>query len=412
MALWRVPFGSVGVTATADGYACFQHAMLLGATAENIVHNEVLVSGTAKNFRMNITVNGAAATINVYLRINGSNTALTLAIGAGSTGTFEDTTNSVSISAGDDCSVFMDRSEAGSITGTSWMIDFMCATPTNVIGSSSTTTSNITNASSTRYWPLSGTRAPSTTEAPAQSVVPCGATLSKIGLHITANARTTTTTFRSRINSANGNQSFTVTAGQTGFFSDSSNSDTVAAGDLINMSSSTSTGTETLTVGSFYALLTGTGTGSVPCVCSSYTPTNNATRYLALLGTVSGPQATESVRQQILRGSGTLQKWYANVSVNSGNNTCSVTVRKNAADTSLTFTIGTATTGSFTDTSNTATYVNGDLINIKTVSAITSGTLTIQNHSIELLPADEGSSATYTPYYSLLLQTSGSGMNV
>ena len=66
---------------------------------------------------------------------------------------------------------------------------------------------------------------------------------------ILANARLTTSTFRSRVNQANGNMSATIAATTTGTIEDTSNTDSLVAADEINwLISLASGGTETLTV--------------------------------------------------------------------------------------------------------------------------------------------------------------------
>lgn len=72
-----------------------------------------------------------------------------------------------------------------------------------------------------------------TTEAQSQAAMPCAGTLKNVRLKVPINSNTNNGTVKSRINGADGNITVTVTASTTGTFSDTSNTDTIAAADLV-----------------------------------------------------------------------------------------------------------------------------------------------------------------------------------
>lgn len=81
---------------------------------------------------------------------------------------------------------------------------------------------------------------------------------------------------------------------------------------------------------------------------------------------------------------GTLKNFYVRVKSNTANQACTLTIRKNGADTALTLTVPSSTSGTFSDTSNTVSVAAGDLITIKDVSTTTSGTATLISCSMVL----------------------------
>jgi hypothetical protein len=73
----------------------------------------------------------------------------------------------------------------------------------------------------------------SSNEVAASTKMPGSLTLSKLGIFISSNTIANTSTWRLRKNQANGNQSVTITASGTGYFEDSTNQDSVVAGDEV-----------------------------------------------------------------------------------------------------------------------------------------------------------------------------------
>lgn len=72
------------------------------------------------------------------------------------------------------------------------------------------------------------------TEDPHKGVIPADMTLSNFHVYVTSNSRDVAITGRLRIAGANGNLAVTITASTTGVFSDTSNTDVLSQGDLVN----------------------------------------------------------------------------------------------------------------------------------------------------------------------------------
>jgi hypothetical protein len=77
-------------------------------------------------------------------------------------------------------------------------------------------------------------------------------------VRVTANARTTDTTFRNRINNANGTGLITFTSGATGLVTATGLNDSIAAGQVIDVSVTTLTGVQNITVSLVLATLKST----------------------------------------------------------------------------------------------------------------------------------------------------------
>jgi hypothetical protein len=213
-----------------------------------------------------------------------------------------------------------------------------------------------------------------------------GLTLRKLSANVIANSLTGSLVLRSRKNVANGGQSFTVTAGSTGHFSDASNSDSISTNDFVNAQYVAGGGSgDSATIGTLIAEL---ATTSGPTVCvlgASYNNITQAaglTRYTRVFGNLdmgSGAgTATESQATFLVYASGwvrALQVGYKQAITAD----TTVTLRKNGADTALAVSIPSGSAaGHYIDGSNAVRVARGDLINAKVVTGAGSGTLQLQ----------------------------------
>ena len=73
-------------------------------------------------------------------------------------------------------------------------------------------------------------------EADAQNTFPRACTFQKMSCHVWVNDLTTASTWRFRVNAANGNRTITINSTTTGIFTDVTNTDTIAANDEISWS--------------------------------------------------------------------------------------------------------------------------------------------------------------------------------
>lgn len=387
------------------------------ATTEDYQKTKIYSSETFEKARIYIFANTKSTTFNVRLRINGANGNNNIAVTSSTTGWFEDTSNTDSVVSGDFVNFLLDdNGGTGSINPFHIAIDAVGSLNytrllSNVADTSGT---SFSTASTTNYIRPLGVHTRSATETDIdRCLIATAATAKNMFVYIATNARTTTTTWRFRINAADGNINIGVTSTATGWFEDTSNTDTLSAADNITYSFTTGTGTGSFTYSMVGVELHGSGASVNKCLFMNGNLQTSA-RYWLIAGQNGNSTTfgTETYQALTMRGSGTVRNLYITVSVNTAASGGSVTYRKNSANTALTKTITGSTTGTFSDTSNSFSYVDGDTLDISTLR-VGAGTLTVRAISAEFEVADEDTGGgVFTPYYSLLLQCSGSGMNV
>lgn len=193
--------------------------------------------GTLKNGFWNIITNTQSGAITARTRIDGANGNIAIAVTASTTGIFEDTSNTDTISSTNLVNWSISGWDAvNTFVGRSLAVDFETTDSTfELISGSSANTGNNISASTTRYigagLPSSSATA---TEANAQIKSSFAFTASNLGIYIVSNAGTTEGTFNLRIGGSNTAITTAITALTTGYFEDTSNSVSVALGDLIN----------------------------------------------------------------------------------------------------------------------------------------------------------------------------------
>ena len=92
-----------------------------------------------------------------------------------------------------------------------------------------------TTQNTTQYTFITGINILGSTEAPKQLPFRDAGVISKFGLRVITNTTSTNTVVRLRKNGVNGNQSITISGGQTGEIIDNTNTDSIAAGDKISV---------------------------------------------------------------------------------------------------------------------------------------------------------------------------------
>jgi hypothetical protein len=275
-------------------------------------------------------------------------------------------------------------STSGNFTAPSTTVNLESATQAANFWSALTPAST-TNASATRYWNLTGVLNAVTNENTVQSYAPVAGTVSNLRAYVTA-ARATNTTLKSRDNAADGAMSVTLTASTTGAFEDTTNSDTVAVGDLLCAATVTGSGTDTLTISNLSVRYTPSMAGAVALGAGSVSAAlpSAATRFFTPLGNMQA-LSSEGPAQQIAPYAGTASHLASVVSANASTSTVTVVLRKGGADTAVTYTIGSGATGSFADTSNSVSVSAGDLLSIQ--GSGSNGTVTFRSMSLRYTAA-------------------------
>lgn len=350
------------------------------AAAEVDSQLSVRVSGTFSKLGALVDATGTGRVIR--FRKNGANGNQSVSPTNTTAGLFEDSTNSDAVTTAD-------------------LIDFSVTTSTGspvirTLRTVFTATSNhacfymttgggltVNFDSATRFISFGGVTAGAaqTTEANAQSLVRVGGTLQNFQCVVNNNGRTTATTFKTRINGADGTCTVSVSAGATGLFEDTTHTDTVAAGDLLG-----------------YAVVAGGPDGNslrVQQVASAIVVTSGAqndvfatsgggaTRtasgtatYYTLIGNISG-STTEANRviQHAFSGSASRLRLYLSANTYSTDGTA--TFRIAGADGAQTVTLTAGATGWFEDTTHSDSFASTDNCCVK-ITGGTSGSITIR----------------------------------
>lgn len=215
-------------------------------------------------------------------------------------------------------------------------------------------------------------------EESVQIVFRTAGVLSLLGAHIVSNNRAAST-YKSRINGADGTQTFSVGSSTTGYFSDATHTDTIAAGDKGCASVTTGAGGTSFVEMQVTSIFTATTNSSVTWMTQgSQGVSDNVARYTGW-GRDLIANATEGAAQFKVRAAGTLVNLAADVSANTRDGAVTVRSRKNTANGGLLVSITASTTGFFEDNSNSDTLAVDDITNVSITGAGTAGTCTIRS---------------------------------
>lgn len=199
--------------------------------------------GTFLKFMDRVYANATTAASTIRLRKNGVNGNISVSVGAGATGTFEDTTGTDTIVAGDKVNISSTPGSAHALTEIHHAILFEATT--NTVARYCNRGGGFTIDSTTYYGALVGEQT-NPPEVDTQQEALSG-TLKHLAVNVTANGRTTTTTFATRINGVTSGPSVSFGSGVTGIIEDSTTTATLAETNLVNYAITTSTGGGTIT---------------------------------------------------------------------------------------------------------------------------------------------------------------------
>ncbi len=329
-------------------------------------------AGTFSNLVVRVTVNSVTATSTYRLRKNGANVNLTASVAASTTGLFEDTINTDTVANGDLCNYQLIAGATGtSITCSLLSIVFQPSDSTKTVTKyNKTDPTDITAASTTANHGFNDTTSGFTsTEANVQTKMKKAGALKYLQVYVDSNARTTTTTLRTRKNGANGAQSVSITSTATGRFEDTTNSDTIAVNDLVNVQYTSGTGTQTLSVITLSVSYESTNNNDCMFTTGQSVATSLAastTSYGSIngMGTITG---IDDRYRTLIHINGTLSNYGLTISSNATTATSTGTVSVASASAAVTVSVAAAGTGLFEDTTNTQSVTSGDEISFKVI---------------------------------------------
>ncbi len=330
--------------------------------------------GTFSNLSIYLSANTLSVTTTYSGRPNSGAGNLSVAISSSSTGLFQDNTNSDTIVTDD---TFDIQSTTGVATGSSTIqflsVVFSPDSNFRVLGDYTTSQLVVANP----YQPISGGNRYST-ESVSQIKFRTAGNLKKSQFNITSNTSVTAVTAQLRVNSANVNNLITVTALTTGLFEDTTSSDSISVGDLVNWNiTGVTVGSVTYTYLNIALEATDVSINQIGS-CRGISSSSGATVYSMAVGESAFPNATENFRKVPVDFDWTASKLEVNCDSNATTSASTYDLRVGGVSSSLTVSITAGTTGYFSDLTNTVSGNSGDLINTRIVNG-GGGTLTIKH---------------------------------
>jgi hypothetical protein len=209
-------------------------------------------------------------------------------------------------------------------------------------------------------------------------------TTSRLGILVTSNTVTATSTASVRKNSGVGSETVSIPASTTGYFEDTTNHDSFVSGDTAEYRvTAGSTGTAITFSSLSTTFLANSGTVQYYLVNGTQAFTGTSINdFIPMAGSIY-VSTTEAQTQQKNKDTFTYSNMYLHVNTNSRTSTSTVQFRKNGTNANLTLSIAAATTGIFEDTTHTDSIVSGDLTNFEVVLGTGTGTLNIFNAGVE-----------------------------
>jgi len=316
-------------------------------------------AGKFKNLKCRIGINTKTASSTIRIQKNGTDQNSIITVPAATTGDFEDLINEDTVSVNDDMRYRVIPGGTGNIRVDFIWVDFYTGGKVvNKIGNY--ISSSLSTASVTRYISVIGNgNFVASTHLSSYSVstnVP--ATWRNLSIEVTANARTTNTTFNFRPNpSTAGNQTIVVPGASTGVFTDTINTDTNVSAPAISFQ--TLAGTQTITWRTV-SLEVESDTYDYNAFIRGQTSwTFNGTRFVSIFGTteISSIESDRVVRMTSAGQISNLRFW-SNPNTRTGATT--IMLRKNGQDTDLFVTVPASTINGINNNVDRVYYDVGD----------------------------------------------------
>ena len=364
---------------TANKYNSIVGGYQWSASTSGAAAQVMPASGTLKWLYMRLkTAPGGSASYTFTVYKNGGATSLTVTISASAT-TGADTTNTVSITAGDTVSLYCTSDSSPAATQASWSVAFQGSTIDQTV---CLTGGNVMN--STYDFPMMGPKAlgNGSNEFYMQAPCPLYGTFKNAYIELTAApGGSGSYTFKLRKNGANTSLTVTISGSAT-TGSDTSHSVSVVPGDLLNWEQTHGNdGSEP--VASMSCVFVPDASGQSP-VMHGYTASPGNNQYMTLVPGYQGENWTGSTNTLVnALQACTLSNLYVRETAGSG--VGAITIAKNDVVTTLTAPITASTTTK--DIVNSVSVANYDRVNFK--GTLTSGSPPHTNMGLAIAgPAD------------------------
>lgn len=338
-------------------------------TNETFSTTGMRIIGTVTDFFARVSANSlSTAALTFVIRKNTANGNGTISVAASTTGTFTDAAHTDAIAVGDTMNAGIQAASGGAGTATVRICSacFVCNNAHGTFYGTNNDASFLSTASTTGFHPLAGSwlTEGNATENNVKMQVDNAGTIQGLWVTVSTNGRGTSTTWNSRINNANGNQTLSVGATATGQFQDTTNSDTLAVGDDINLATTTSTGGGTLSARGmsvqFTSMVAAQNNIYTARAVGTARAASGTPNFIPIIGLFSVLSTVETEVQMDHNFKGIASKFKIYLSANTYTVAGTANVRKNTADGNQTVSLTALTSGLFEDGSNTDSFVAGD----------------------------------------------------
>lgn len=335
-------------------------------STESYTQEPFPAAGVLSLLGINVNANSSGSST-IRTRIGGANGSQSVPVGSGSTGFFQDTSHTDSVSQGTLVNV---QEVSGNSTFNGELTQIIFAPSSGTVSVVEAVSEANTGSTGTFYYPLMGDTGNTNTggtfnsnEALDKSRQEIAATGAYLAIRVSTSGGTITA--RSRINGANGN--LTVSATSVGAFEDSTHTDSITAGQDYNYSVAyTNSSAEALFV---YCSLQYTGGAYSMLGLASdneFSQSSSLTRYYGIQGYPDVAAETTEAHTQMTCS---IPFVFSNLTANaqSASGTTTVNIRDTSTNTGITLPI--TSSGVHTDSIHTYAATSTSLMNLQIVTA-------------------------------------------
>jgi len=380
----------VCVPATSIDYGTTTYISLAGGinSTEANVQAKVYASYECRNLYVYVTNNSLDASTTVAFRINGADGNMGLSIPSGSTGGFEDTSSTDSVSSGD---LIDFRVSAGGTTGSIYIRPLSCFMDTADGDALLVTSWPYMSYDKERFCQLTDGGSYASSDAEARQKLYVDGTLEKFRAYVSTNTLNGSARIYCYINGVD-NLVFSIASETTGEF-ESADSFSISAGDTVSFSLDTYLASTGGIVVSLFQSQFDVRYSTDGNLHGLEEVTYGYTRYYSIGGDLDDVSSSTESRVQIpIRTNADLiraRNLYVRIAENTTNGVSTVATRKNGSDGNLQVSIGASTTGVFEDTGGVDVLTDGDLYNYRLTAGGDSGSITptiisVQIESVEI----------------------------
>lgn len=346
-------------------------------TNESVIQAKWKVAGTFSNISLRIGSNATTSGSSINFRKGGVNGSQTVSFAAGATGLIEDTSHSDAVVSGDLVCYSLINGGGGSINYGAVASTFDATTNTVKRNGQGSSWGNLTGTLVTGYAGF-GSGGIAAAEADAQFEFRGSGTIQNFQVNLDTNTRSVgdTSNYRIRKAGANLNSVCPTTAGVVALLEDTSHTDAIVSGDLLNFSCDQGAGTgnlrtrmvsfEYVTTDRTFQFAGGTALGA--------TQLANLTRFIGMAGDAPGT-ATEDDLKMEADFAFTISQLEIKVITNTVSAQSDFKLRVNKANVTLTVPITSNTAGLYKDTSHSDAVVATDTLNYSLATGATGTSL-------------------------------------